>query len=602
MKSGVFGPSEMWNQICVFLSLGRIFLDICKFGELQSLESAVESSNSFSLCSEPAATWIWSFKLFCMCFSWVLHLVIRKKHLLLTRTPKRIFSELSFITDIACRSGGRELDHLQVRNLVHFFICSNDDFIDRSPRKWAPSFRRFFLSAGGLSLQIVCVNCRENWTINEDEILSIGGGCFQKNHIPMSWRAHHNTDVDWKWWLPDAKSSSPSPSFHRQIHLIWMSTDLWFAPFFFSSFFLRIYHVLIFGCMAKNVLTAFFFALVSWFNLANHWWFGVEQLKLETSRYDPRREDKGLCFKKTSWENQGRKILVHTRGVYWAHVFFCFLNLLSSPIYWLKHVLEWMCRERRWYFGSSFRGLFTLWLRSCASDDLLSLQVALPLWPIAAVYVKRFRRFYNRVLDGYIYRGLWCCVTRTLRSPGASHTQYWWDCPATGDGDYTIQLQYLGIRKGHYKDSYSSSNVRECHIGILNSCDPTEPSDFLGGLPLAGELADLDCQEAPALAWSDLHRNHRCNFDGRNPAITSWYDKYPMIYRVLHTSQVVVWEFGISEPSTVCITWTQFLDSIPLHSLATSECPQCTRFQRLSWTRCESRNLKPHAVRICRFN
>ena len=35
----------------------------------------------------------------------------------------------------------------------------------------------------------------------------------------------------------------------------------------------------------------------------------------------------------------------------------------------------------------------------------------------------------------------------------------------------------------------------------------------------------------------------------RNPAITSWYDKYPIIYRVWDTSQVV--GNGISEPSAV---------------------------------------------------
>ena len=271
-------------------------------------------------------------------------------------------------------------------------------------------------------------------------------------------------------------------------------------------------------------------------------------------------------LQKNVLRKSGAKILVHTHGVYWAHVVFVFEIYYQARYTDLKCVGMNVPRTVRWYFGSSFRGLFTLWLRSCVSDDLLSLQVALPLWPIAAVYVKRFRRFYNRVLVGYIYRGLWCCVTRTLRSPGASHTQYWWDCPATGDGDYTIQLQYLGIRRGHYKDSYSSSNVRECHIGILNSCDhplcTTKPSDFLGGLPLAGELADLDCQEAPALAWSDLHRNHRCNFDGRNPAITSWYDKYPMIYRVLHTSQVVVWDFWT-------INSMYHLDPVPgLNSLA----------------------------------
>ena len=39
--------------------------------------------------------------------------------------------------------------------------------------------------------------------------------------------------------------------------------------------------------------------------------------------------------------------------------------------------------------------------------------------------------------------------------------------------------------------------------------------------------------------------------DGRNLAITSWYGKYPMIYRVLAPS---CWLFGISEPSTVTPT------------------------------------------------
>ena len=59
------------------------------------------------------------------------------------------------------------------------------------------------------------------------------------------------------------------------------------------------------------------------------------------SRYDPRREDKGLCFEKIMGENI---TVVHTHGVYWALVFF-WENLLWTMIYRLKHVLEWLCQE-----------------------------------------------------------------------------------------------------------------------------------------------------------------------------------------------------------------------------------------------------------------
>ena len=31
--------------------------------------------------------------------------------------------------------------------------------------------------------------------------------------------------------------------------------------------------------------------------------------------------------------------------------------------------------------------------------------------------------------------------------------------------------------------------------------------------------------------------------DGWNPAFTSWYGKYPIIYKVLHIQTVVVWDF-----------------------------------------------------------
>ena len=210
--------------------------------------------------------------------------MIRKKYLLLTRTPKRIFSELSFITDIACRSGGRELDHLQVRNLVHFFICSNDDFIDRPQKNLAPSFRRFFCPLVGFLLQIVCANCRENWTINEDEILSIGGGCFQKKSHPnvvtfapqyrgvgvkKVSKSPSTKTVRLKVMAPGCQKlfpqsifSSPNPS-----HLDEYKSSICTVFFLFFPPHLSCSDLWVYG---DFFFTAFFFALVSWFNLANH--------------------------------------------------------------------------------------------------------------------------------------------------------------------------------------------------------------------------------------------------------------------------------------------------------------------------------------------
>lgn len=60
----------------------------------------------------------------------------------------------------------------------------------------------------------------------------------------------------------------------------------------------------------------------------------------------------------------------------------------------------------------------------------VSLQVALPLWLIAAAYVKRFRPMVLQPSSGWFLYIV----------PGASHTQYWWDCPTIGDYDHTIQL------------------------------------------------------------------------------------------------------------------------------------------------------------------
>lgn len=164
-------------------------------------------------------------------------------------------------------------------------------------------------------------------------------------------------------------------------------------------------------------------------------------------------------LQKTSWENQGLT-LVHTHGVYWALVF---LEIYYEQWYTDSNMCWNECAKN----GD---GILDQVLEVCVHSDCAL------VWVVAgsSAFVTDSSRVREEIqAHGFttepwlvlLYRP-WCFTHSIL----VRLSDNWglWSYDPLICGDY----------KCHCKDFYSSSNVREWHIQMLNSCDQTNRQTF----------------------------------------------------------------------------------------------------------------------------
>ena len=258
-KAAFFFCQARGETKLVFFVFREGFLsDIRKFGELQSLESAVESSNSFFFLFRACCQLNLKFQAILRVFSWVFHLVIRNKYLLLTKSQKMDLFWVKFYHR-------HSFPPPDIRRAMRIGRPSGPELSPRS-QKAVPSRSFAFWR-----------RAKNTWTTD----ISVG-------------------------WVPIF-------DLHRLVLF-------------------RKNHGLMFGFVAKLNLYRDFVKQVVWKWRVPISFFCVYIVLPLVSRYDPRREDKGLCFKKRLEKIRGKNISYIVPMGYIEHLFF-FEHLLWTTIY-----------------------------------------------------------------------------------------------------------------------------------------------------------------------------------------------------------------------------------------------------------------------------